>query len=541
MVRVAVSAVAAAMAAVLLWVWWVSFDRPVFVPRSHFVSWSVVRDVAKAEGTPVLEASENYLNIPVLRYSALLAKRYGTRLSVLTAPQLPFMVLLIFSCALIAWRIGGPAAGAVAPWIAAFAPMTVGLAVSHDELLTHQALAASAVAAVLWSQAPGRWWVGAVSVGAAVMGVRWSSLTSAGLMFLAITAMALAGVVFWSWRRRIQERRGAAPENAWRAAPGVATVWATVAFAAGLAASLPFPTDYLVTQATRESFTHLSVTANHLAIFACPSVWFFNHAGPVLAVCALGALPVLWRNGKGADAIPLLFWLGLPMVLLTVIPKRHEFYFVAATPAAYILPALGIAAWRKDDVRRIVRAAVLAALFGSWMLLVSHQSSGFLRGKLSAMFEGIVYPYLHSPFSEEIFTRPAAGDMVADVCGTRGLPVLIADRGAIGGEIGFEIWRRSPRTPIGSLKVDPFFPPEENHCLVFSVNVTEGPEPILDRLFDAFERDRYNPELIVDPAAVDEHLRRVKDVKDQYVFVGEEYNYYLFITRDALFSRPSKR
>ena len=112
---------------------------------------------------------------------------------------------------------------------------------------------------------------------------------------------------------------------------------------AAVDAAWPIPVDYLVQNAEREGLTYLSVFSNPVAALALPHVVWKYMAGPVLCVFALAAIAVGVARKEIRRMIVPTLWFFVPAIVLTLINKRNDYYFVAAIPAIYVAVALGVA------------------------------------------------------------------------------------------------------------------------------------------------------------------------------------------------------
>ncbi|MBZ0270967.1 hypothetical protein K8I61_02955 [bacterium] len=547
--RTVVPAIFAAIAfAVGAWAWWVSHDRINGTLRPHFPIWDYVCHAQAARGVPYPTGVIYRPPNPLISGAVNITGRWGYSLAAIAAIQLPFLVALVVASAFIAWRLAGPFAAALSAWLAALAPMTVGLSVNFDDLLMLQACAATAAALWLWSWHRRLWPLGFLSVFPVVFAIRAAVYFSNGLTFLGVVGFAGGGAILWAWISWWKNRHGqdprALPPIEWTGSirvlakslgrrwsfsrtPWVLTLSVIVAGAGGVAAAWPIPTGYLFAQNAMPSFQHLSTAHNPAAIRATVSLWFAYLAGPALtAVCAISIGIAAWRRRLLA-ALPLLAWLFLPLALFTIVTKRHEFYLVSAAPATYPLAAIGFSMIATPRRRIAASVAACVAVAAGFALAIRSDIPETPPYRLRELFESVPKPYLYAPDARLMILNDAAGKRVAKICAARNLPINALARipGDIGA-VGVAIWRNAPDLPLGDVQTGPFFP--GRHCLVIDIG-TERRPPKLHRYLTAYLRESAPR---APDAARGELIARVEGIRahsGEYEFVFAERGWALHI------------
>ena len=444
--------------ALALWAWWISRDLPFPIGRPHQLGWDIIAFSRQIDGLPTARPNTSNLENPIVRLGVFCFRHFGRRSWSMTLAQAPFLALLVLSSGLLAWRLGGPAAGALAPWIAALAPMTVGLAVSLDDLTPMQAMITAALAALAWSSRPRRQWAALLALPCIVFGARTTIWASTGLWFLLIFAVAVVCLVIWlwiDWRLRAHDNEVLlSRRSTWLGAPWPAALGAALALLGGLAVFWPLPTHYLLREASRSELARLNWRHDYTVLLVGLVTWFRFHAGPVLGCLTLAGLAVAARRRVHA-CLPLLGWVFLPALLIAFLNKRHDFYLVNAVPGTYALAAVGLASLRDVKLRRWIAVLAVVLLASAWLGVMAH---GAVKpsGRFSQMFEGQITPYLWSPYD---FPRDGldimAGQFLAEKCGARKMTVVIARRGVIRGSSAFHAWLFDRKMPILELRSPP--------------------------------------------------------------------------------------
>ncbi|MBZ0270964.1 hypothetical protein K8I61_02940 [bacterium] len=509
---------AAIVFAIGAWAWWVSHDRINTINRPHFIVWDLVVDMQARRGIATSQGLNDVASRPLHRAVLTLTSRLGDSLPAMTAMQIPFMIALIAASASIAWRLAGTRAAALAAAFATTGPMTVGLATSPDDLLATQACIAAAVALWLWSWHR-RWWpVGFASAIPLAFGVSAPETISAQLNFVMIAGFAAAGAIVWAYVECRRERGGAPPF-----APAVAVI-GSLAFA--FMKTGPFPLDYLRAQAARPRFESLSVARTPEAIFAFPVEWFVHMAGPALAVVTIVSVVLAIRRGRGMAVVPLVVWLAAPMIVFTVISKRHAFYPIDAAPAAYPLAALGFA-WIGDARRRrIVSIGAVAVTLAGFLAVAASDIRRIPHPYFERVFEQPPHPYLFSPRSPKRMPFEDLGRAAAGICAPRNLPVHIVAPPGMSPFVGVEVWQAARDLPFVSIESGPFF--DDAHCLI--VLYPAGGESPRD-LNGALRRYADWPSAPMEPGAarrVASRLDRIHEIAGEYRIEDQNIGWTIF-------------
>ncbi|MBZ0270965.1 hypothetical protein K8I61_02945 [bacterium] len=481
--KTALAVAASIVFAIGAWAWWVSFDRLNTVGRPHFIIWDFICDLQAERGVLYPQGPSTVSRFPMHEAALLVTGRLGSSLAAITAVQLPCIVVIILSAAAIAGRLAGRWAAALAAVFAALGPMTVGLATSLDDLLALQASAIAAVALWLGSHSRRLGPVGILSIVPVAFGVSAATWISTALNFMLCVCLAGAGAVAWAWLSWWREGRESGAPVPWALTASVA---ASVSY--GLSKVLPLPTEYLREQAARPRFDALAVANNPSAAFACVAEWFVHQAGPALAVVTIVSVVLAARRRRTLDTMALAAWLVLPMVVFTLISKRHAFYFIAAAPATYPLAAIGFA-WIENERRRVIAsvcavAAVLAGFFVAATADIRRDPHPYF----SRVFEGEPFPYLFSPKARKPWQEEVLGSWAAKTCEPLGLPLHIATSAQHSGPYGIEVFLAAPDMPYAHLESRAFF--HEGHCLFIYQRLAEGETHDLSRALEGFARWR---------------------------------------------------
>ena len=519
------SMLAAALTALALWAWWILQDLPLIVGRPHPLAWDIISFSRQLNGEATAGANVSNLDNPMVQLGVWFFRHYGGNSWSMVLPQAPFLFLLVVSSGLLAWRLGGRSAGAIAPWIAVFAPMTVGLAVNLDDLTPLQALMTAALAALAWSDGRKRQFVGLLAVPCAALAGKAPLWFSTGLLFLIIFAVAAGSLVLWQWsqwlsrRRLVGEAMGQPP--GWLSSPWPATLCALLAVAVCLSYNWPLPSRYLAREASRSDLARLSWHKDASVLLVGLVTWFRFHAGPTLGAITLAGLAIAARRRVSA-ILPLMGWVFLPAMLIAFLTKRHDFYLVTAVPGTYVLAAVGLGSLQNVRYRRAAVVLAVTLLANAWLGVMA-RGAPMPTGRFSRMFEGHISPYLFSPYD---FPRDGfdviSGQYLAEKCGPRGLAVVMARFGLLRAPAGFYAWYADPKLRIFDLNPPPR-PPYKGFCLVLD-NFDPARDSLRVRLREIMARNELGTPIVIQ--FVNELLARssrftTKQVFNQTIFVEQ--------------------
>ena len=487
LVTVFMSMLAACVAAFAFWTWWTSFDTPHIYPRPHPVMWDIVSMNLRARGISAAPGTHDIDDNPLALFAVWTMKNFGGDYRAITVAQIPFLFLLLISTGFVAWRLGGALAGALAPWIALLGPMSIGLAVHFDDLLMLQAMIAASMALLVWSDFKKLWWLSLLIVIPLSLGMKLALYYSNALFFLCFFTCA-AG--FWLASRWIKWSHGGGGRNAKRVsgAPWLQTVSVVI----GLIGAFCFVKfiDYgaLIESAFHERFTHLSVTQNWKAAGAAWLLWQRSMAGPTLSVLTVLSFAVGLLKRKWLDLLTPAGWLFVPIVILTFLPKRNDFYLCCAVPATYVLIAAGFGALSKVKVKAVVFLLAMTLIGLSWFQWIESEERGERVQDLNPLFENIPFPYLISPMRFPRYDVAELGEILSIRCGAKGVPVIFVKGGDLDGWEAFYAWHADPDLAIGDIKAAKI-PRSENACLVGQFHLGDARPFTIDQLTRHFAAD----------------------------------------------------
>ena len=504
--------------AVSLWFWWTSFDRPYLVERPHAVLWDVVSIVSHESGRASVSGINGLADNPLAHFAAFTMKHFGGDFRAIVAAQLPFMLLLIISVALIAYRLGGPFAGGFAAICTLFAPMTIGPAVQGDDLLPLQALMAAAVAILVFcadSKQKLLALFAAVPVWFAVRIAFYSNAFLFLMVFGCATGAYLVGLPMLAMRRRksIAIAIRSMGELPW---------WpAVIAILIGLWQLFPFPSRYFAEEAANPVYAAVAPMSSLETLLAYPTVWGKIMTGQLYVVLTVASIAILVRRKQWNMLIGPAGWLFLPMLVLSVLSKRHDWYLVTAIPATYVLIGLGMA--QIDRMKWRIAAAVLITLmlYGHWGgLRTSVDEENY--ADLNKVFLRVPKPFLLSPHMPPP-DYVALAEAIHSTCRER--PVVFADVPGINGVETFYLWHRAPQTRIGDLWLGPAML-DRDPCLVAKMDQDVSRPYTIDKALDQFETVGERSGKMT--AAIHNRLERAKKIAFMYKPAAEHFNWVIF-------------
>lgn len=465
--------------AVSAWDWWVGHDRPNPVERPHTLMWDAISLHLRATAQPTAPGINHIDDNPLIRAAAWCLDKFGDSYVAVTIVQLPFLVLLLISTALLAWRLGGAFAAAFAPWIALFCPATLGLALHLDDLLAMQALSCTGLAMIAWADMKKYRWAACFAFLPIILGVYCSVYTN-GLLMLMVFGITAGALIAWQWADNRQSKdRDRAKRSLWL--PIVGTSFAGFA---GLYFVYPFPLEYISEQAAGTQYGQSSALSDPRFFFAYPLLWYKLLAGSRMALLAFVSAGLLLRYKKFRHALFLSAWLFVPMALLTLFSKKHDWYVVATVPATYIIIALGLAAIPKLHFRLPVLILTILVLFGAWGAIDDSPNDDL--GILYDAFYRNPKSYLFSP-KVALPDWATLGKKVAVECKKRNLPVLFANGFGINGMESFYLWHADPSIPVLDLRWGPD-PKTGSFCIAAKVDPSKKESATIKSLLDDYKK-----------------------------------------------------
>ncbi|MBZ0270961.1 hypothetical protein K8I61_02925 [bacterium] len=514
--------------AIAAWAVWVSFERIHPAARPHMFFWEFVLQSQIAHGVHVpLTVSDNVAN-PLIRAALVVTSHRGNSLAAITSVQLPFLVAVIVGSALVAWRLRGRFAAILAAWFAALAPTTLGPALSMTDQLAMQACVCLTVALLMWSWDRGIWYVGLLAAAPPMIAARVSTWFTNALIALLVLSFAGAGTLAWAWTSYGRRLWSGNSETRWLPAPRALTAFVALALVAGFFATWPFPLDYLFSEEANEQYDALSIVQNPYAIVSCVGVWIAHMAGPALAAITVLSAAFAIRRRQFLTILPTLAWLVLPLAAFTILNKRHDFYLIAAAPAAYPLAAIGLSLVTPGPRRTAAAAGAVAAAFAGFLHIVGSDIPERPVWHLQDIFEGVPRPYLHSPFSDTPEQYEEVADLLIKRCVLRNRPIYIVDHPDMIAYFGIDLWQRFPKLPIGTI-LDRRVPSVE-HCLLTQAPLARGATPDLSRILDNYTKSELgglDQDLVLKIMA---RLGHIRANRDAYRAVGTEHWWTLWVS-----------
>lgn len=461
------SIVFSSIASILTWLWWVSFNRPNPIERPHAIMWDIVSVYLRSKGTAVAQGINGVDDNPLVRLSAFALEKFGGDYMAMTFVQLPFLIILIASCGMIGWRTGGRFAGFIAPWIVIFAPMTLGLSVYVDDLLAIQACVCMALAMVAWSDAKKLRWLPFLSIVPISFGVAVSTYSNGMFLILVFCVGSVSFLIMqWDPWEKFQKENGNSFSSVFSGFPLLAALGVLLALIGGIAAAFPIPYDYFLYEAARPDYREMGVASKPAALLAYPGTWFKILAGPTLSVVALFSIAIAFFYKKINKILAPTGWILGPVLLLTIINKRHDWYIAAAVPATYIIVATGISSIKSGPLRGAIAGLIIILLFFTWGLIggdlndeVLSVEDPFFRRKLTPY----IFPPAKGPCYKSAFARK-----IINQCGPKSSAIVFANNMGINGLEAFYIWHIDPKIRVGDVLNGPLTEPDP--CVVAFFN-----------------------------------------------------------------------
>ena len=519
------STAAAVVCAWVVFTWYLSLDRINVRERPHQIAWSMVSHALRSEGVPagVSLQARQYYRLGIQKLGSWCLREFGGTYPALLSYQYAFLFLLLVSIGAFAWRLGGPLAGALAPWLALFAPLTLGLAITPDDQLILQALVCAALALVVWSDQPrtqGLAWLSALPV---FIGLHLSAHETNATIMLGTYTVGTAGIIGWQSMQRSQlrlDRKHGLASIPWPVAGGVALIVIVAGYL-----SLPPASGAAYYQTELANAKYVSIWQDPWSLFSYFKLWFRFMAGPALGAAALISLVVCARYKKGAAAVAGL-WFFLPLLVLSLISKRQDWYLFYAAPGSYVLAAVGVMALPQKRFRIGAAIALTALAFFAWVQAwrtVDPQIQMPYRG----MFQ-ISAPYIYPPRVNQPSPFAAWVDETCRGPGRRVLFILSSklymDRWAL------PLWHRhADLAPMDFFSKEP---PEINaRCILMHF---ERHPPVNDlraglALFRQDMQDKYYPNFIPISPAIDSKIAVLEKISDRYRYAGQMDGVSLFV------------
>ncbi len=463
------SMLVAVAAGFALWFLQVSYNRPRIVGRPHWLMWDVVSFSLRAEGQPTMGAVSVPDGHPLLSYSSWFFRRFGHDYRAIVAAQLPFVVLLMLSVGLAAWRVAGPVGGALGCWVALFGPMTIGLTSQMDDVLMLQAWAAFAMAVLLWSNRL-RWaWLAVVGAVLFTHGVRWRMWFSSEVWTVISVLSGFGPWLLWAWGVWLWGRFRR-PDAQRSPAPWILTVVLVVFMVLLLSNEREIDPGYLLSQNDRPEIRQRGLINAPAAIWMVPSVWLYSFFGPFMAAVFPISTAAAWFWNRRRDILTYLAGvIVLPTVLLVLINKRQDFYIAGAVPAAYVTISIGLAELlRRKNHLFVVGTLLLAMLAAGWAWEFRNRGTDpndyLYPASYGKVFEFMPFRYLVNP-SLPPNEWETLGHWIDRECTAKRLPTVFVEDYPGNGPPAFYVWFNNPHARIGNVFRGPLIDPPV--CMVF--------------------------------------------------------------------------
>jgi len=428
-------------AAIVFLAWWIAKGSPYLYPRPHFIAWDIVSLAKLTTGLKYAPGIQDLSDNILVGQFLFALKNFGPAWSAMLLAQLPYLLILLFSITYICKNLGGTIAGIIAPWIAFFAPITIGLTLAIDDLLMLQAMAALTAAACFFVDEKNLLWFSPLPALPVIYAVKADLWFSNGLLFVASMSFFCGGLILSKWLNWLFIGKDLGDKKPW-----AVTIGGIIGPVAGIAFSLPIPVSYLQTQAARPDFESISVFNNLAVALACPKVFALYMVGTGGACLVLVAIIFAIAGKKFFQILPFLFWLAGPMVLLTLISKRHDFYLVSAVPAAYPIIVLGITGLSKQRLGVIASILAIIVMSVGFFQATASDVDKDRVNSLSSLFEARPLPYLVGPDHTPFEYMDRFGKATATKCSGR--EIVFANPKDLDSWTAFYVWKNDRNAAI---------------------------------------------------------------------------------------------
>ena len=274
----------------------------------------------------------------------------GSLLATALTPQL-FLAVMLFSVYGIGRRAGGPWIGVAAAVIAGGYPGVYLLARTHHHSLATGAMAAALICLLAYSRGFTRLWICALAGITAYV----STLVPESMAFVGLIGLIVAGPFAMEFVRLIRRSRSR-PVDA---------IWGMIGLALFLA-----PACHLVDLTRFNTFINsgqnflADMTANARIGSHVPEslhgilpffAYFFNLSfdvgRPMMTLWLVAGAVLLWRAPRG-ERLSVALSVAVPLVLLSVMPKKGSWYITPLCPGFALITALGLRGLRSLKLRR---------------------------------------------------------------------------------------------------------------------------------------------------------------------------------------------
>lgn len=525
---------AAIIASIVVLTWYLSFNTIEVHARPHYFVWKIVSHALRQSGMPAAVGlnQKDFFELPLLKLGSWCLRAFGGTYQAMMTYQYFFLTLLLASCGAFAWRLGGPYAGACAAWLAFFAPTSLGLATNADDQLILQALTAAGLALVVWTDQPRTRWLALLAALPVVLAVELMVYITNALIMWGTFACGAFAILVWQWVKWTGSAWSDDHKRVWPH-PWFSTVGVLLALAAGLLVLWPQFSqfgygDYYSGELSKS--TYVSLGKDPLVVLAYPTTWFRMLVGPALAMACLLSFIVAWRAKKLGEALVAGGWLFLPMIFLTLISKRQDFYLFYAVPGSFALAALGLAALPEKWIRPGITVLLAAFMINYWVALLTIQNFKYpntIRGL--TLFST---PYLAPPDkNRENREEQRLADWVDQECGRRGLHTLLmmyVEKGI--DPWALWLWHRNPNLAPADLASSDLLP-GDRRCIIAYLPIPKPAVSLAEALgvFETYVKERRNSHFSLSYPTVMLKIAALQKIADAYRYAGSRNGFSLFI------------
>jgi len=335
--------------------------------------------------------SDEYLNIiPLPTFLSALAHKLsgGSILAVALSPQL-FLALMLLSVYGIGRRFGGPWTGVAAATIASGYPGIYLLARTHHDVLATGAMAATVICLLAYSRGFTRLWICTLAgIAAFISTITYESVSGAMLV-----GMVVSGPFAVEYARLIGRARARSKEALWGMA-GLALFLAPTCLLFNWDRLSIFDVQVQAALGSADSLLSISPQVPESLRESVPYVAYLfwiaaEHLQPVMTLWLIVGAVLIWRSPRGGRLV-VVWWVLVPLMVLSVTPKKASHYILPLLPGFALMTALGLRGIRSIKGRR-------------WAIGLAASDGG--REDLSPVASGIFLFKLDTDHFGNIFER----------------------------------------------------------------------------------------------------------------------------------------
>ncbi len=400
----------------------------------------------------------------------------GSILAAALTPQL-FLALLLFSVYGIGRRAGGPWLGLAAAVIASGYPGVYQIARTHHDSLATSALAAAMICLLVYCRGFTRLRICALAGVTAYL----STLVSESVSFTLLIALIAAGPFAMEFVRLLRRCRSRSAD-AMRGMVGLALFLAPVCLLFGWDRIGAFMAHG---QSSLSEVSAFALVGSHVPSslhgFVSLSAYFFRITfatlQPLMTLWLIAGAVLLWRAPRG-ERLAVALSVAVPLVLLSVMPKKADQYIVPLCPGLALTTALGLRGIRSLKLRRW--AMGLAALCGLMMPLFYALVPSRVRDRVDL---DQISPLIKTVVETSFLPLGDKGNRPHLSHRTRGLPLAIAGNELVAHDLKNNPRGSGPRRvavfgPIGHYVEGFRYVVELTHPEMFVIDFLQGSLPL---------------------------------------------------------------